>query len=257
MVVVRIVQVLLVVAALLGATPPARADALGLWRIVHDQCVAHFIASHDPAPCQAVRIDGGQGHGYAVLKDLIGATQFLLIPTRRLTGIEDPGLLAPGAANYFADAWREIGVVGARAHADLPREDLSLAINAVTGRSQDQLHIHMDCVRADVRDALRRLASGIGASWAPLGEAIGGRRYLAMRLDGTGLDAANPFRLLAAGGPGAAGEMGRHTLVVVGMVFAGGTPGFVLLDDRSDPLRGDFGNGESLQDHDCAVSRQP
>ncbi len=248
----RIAQALLFAAVLFGAAGPARADRLALWRIVHDQCVADFTQHRDPAPCQAVHLDGG----YALLKDREGATQFLLIPTRRLTGIEDPGLLTPGAANYFADAWREIGLVGARAHADLPREDLSLAINAVSGRSQDQLHIHLDCVRADVRDTLRRLAGGIGASWAPLGEPLGGHRYRAMRVDGAGLDAANPFRLLAAGVPGAASEMGRHTLVAVGMVFAGGAPGFVLLDDRSDPLRGDFGNGESLQDHACAVARR-
>jgi CDP-diacylglycerol pyrophosphatase len=256
MVVQRFAQALLVVAALFGAAGAVQADALGLWRIVHDQCVAHFIASHDPAPCQTVRIDGGEDRGYAVLKDLVGATQFLLIPTRRVSGIEDPALLAPGAANYFADAWGAIGLVSARAHAALPRDALSLAINAAAGRSQDQLHIHLDCVRADVRDALRRQAGGIGAAWAPLGEAVGGHRYLAMRVDGEGLDAANPFRLLADGVPGAAGEMGRHTLVVVGMIFGGGTPGFVLLDDRSDPLYGDFGNGESLQDHDCAVARR-
>lgn len=255
MVVMRVAQALLVV-VLFGLPGPGRADALGLWRIVHDQCVAHFIASHDPAPCQAVRIDSGEDAGDAVLKDLVGATQFLLIPTRRVTGIEDPVLLAPGAANYFADAWRAIGLVAGAAHADLPRDALSLAINAMTGRSQDQLHIHLDCVRADVRDALRRMASGLGTAWAPLPEAIDGRPYRAMRIDGDGLDGANPFRLLADGVPGAAGEMGRHTLVVVGMTFAGGAPGFILLDDRGDPLRGDFGDGESLQDHDCAVARR-
>ena len=114
----------------------------------------------------------------------------------------------------------------------------------------------MDCARADVRERLRRLAGGLGASWAPLPETIDGRRYLAMRIDGNGLDGTNPFRLLAAGVPGAAGEMGRHTLVAVGMIFTGGAPGFVLLDDRADPLHGDLGNGESLQDHDCAVARR-
>lgn len=255
MVITRVAQAVLVV-VLLGLPRPGRADPLALWRIVHDQCVAHFIASHDPAPCQAVAIEDGQDQGTAILKDLVGATQFLLIPTRRLTGIEDPALLAPGAANYFAVAWRAIGLVRERAHADLPRNDLSLAINAMTGRSQDQLHIHLDCVRADVRDALRRQAGGLGATWAPFPEALDGHRYLALRIDGNGLDGANPFALLAAGVPGAANEMGRHTLVVVGMIFAGGTPGFAVLDDRADPLHGDLGNGESLQDHDCALARR-
>ena len=93
---------MLVAVALLGLPRLVRADALALWHIVHDQCVAHFIANRDPAPCRAVRIEDGEDTGYAVLKDLVGATQFLAIPTRRVSGIEDPALLAPGAANYFA-----------------------------------------------------------------------------------------------------------------------------------------------------------
>jgi CDP-diacylglycerol pyrophosphatase len=252
MVPVRVVRAFVLAAAMIGTARAAGADRLALWHIVHDQCVADVTSTGNPAPCEAVSIDGGD----AVLKDRSGATQFLLIPTSRITGIEDPAVLAPGAPNYFADAWRSIGVIAERAHAALPRDSLSLAINAVAGRSQDQLHIHMDCVRVDVRDALHRLAGGIGLSWAPLAEAIGGRRYLAMRIDAGSLDAANPFRLLADGEPGAASEMGMHTLVVVGMTFGGGAPGFVLLDGRGDLLHGDFGNGESLQDHDCAVARQ-
>ena len=37
----------------------------------------------------------------------------------------------------------------------MPRDDISLAVNSVYGRSQNQLHIHIDCVRSDVRNALR------------------------------------------------------------------------------------------------------
>ena len=47
--------------------------------------------------------------------------------------------------------------------------------------------------------------------------------------------------------------MGRHTLVVVGMVFAGKVPGFIMLDDRADLAHGDWGSGEELQDHSCAL----
>jgi CDP-diacylglycerol pyrophosphatase len=255
MVPVRVLRALLLAAALLGAAGAA-ADRLALWHIVHDRCVADFTASGNPAPCEAVSIEGSGERGYAVLKDIRGATLWVLIPTSRMTGIEDPAILAPGALNYFADAWRSIGVVSARAHAALPRDSLSLAINALTGRSQDQLHIHMDCVRIDVRDALHRLAGSIGPGWSPLAEDLDGRSYLAMHIDGSSLDAANPFRLLADGVPGAAGEMGKHTLVAVGMTFADGAPGFILLDGRTDLLHGDLGNGERLQDHDCAVARQ-
>ena len=252
----RVLRTLLVAAVVLGAALAARADRLTLWHIVHDQCAADFARSSDPAPCLAVRPDGGKDRGYAVLTDLRGATQFLLIPTSRITGIEDPAVLAPEAGNFFADAWRAIGIVAETAHANLPRDDLSLAINAQTGRSQDQLHIHMDCVRADVRDALHRAAGSIGRSWTPLAEELGGHEYRAMRIDGDSLDAANPFRLLADESPDTAAEMGLHTLVVVGMTFAEGAPGFVLLDGRSDLLHGDLGNGEGLQDHNCAVAQQ-
>ena len=252
----RVLRTMAIAAAVLAAAQAARADRLALWHIVHDQCAADFARSGDPAPCVAVRPEGGNDRGYAVLKDLRGATQFLLIPTSRITGIEDPTVLAPDAGNFVADAWRAIGIVAETAHANLPRDALSLAINAETGRSQDQLHIHMDCVRADVRDALRRLAGSVGRSWAPLPQDLGGHPYRAMRVDGDSLDAVNPFRLLADESPATAAEMGRHTLVVVGMIFADGAPGFILLDGRSDPLRGEFGNGESLQDHDCAVARQ-
>jgi CDP-diacylglycerol pyrophosphatase len=47
--------------------------------------------------------------------------------------------------------------------------------------------------------------------------------------------------------------MGHHTLVVVGMLFAGDVPGFILLDDHADPAHGDRGSGEELQDHACAL----
>ena len=59
----------------------ANADPTALWTIVHDQCVPDQEASSDPAPCSLVDLDAGEWHGYAVLKDLVGATQFLVIPT--------------------------------------------------------------------------------------------------------------------------------------------------------------------------------
>jgi CDP-diacylglycerol pyrophosphatase len=195
-----------------------------------------------------------------VLKDRRGDTQFLLIPTTRITGIEDPKILESDTPNYFAEAWKNIGFVSTRARAPLSRDKISLAINAVPGRTQDQLHIHMDCIRPDVRTQLRRLVGGIGRTWAPLPEPVDGHVFNAMHIDGETLGNTNPFRLLAAV-PGAAAEMGRHTLVLVGEDFAdaSGTtvPGFVLLDGRADEgielVLGFRGDGESLQDHACIL----
>jgi CDP-diacylglycerol pyrophosphatase len=241
----------LLLAVLLAAVAlTARAaDPSALWHIVHGRCVPDEQAKQDPAPCTAVDL----AHGYAVLKDIVGNTQFLLIPTTRVGGIEDQSVLAPDAPNYWDAAWQARRYVEQRAGHALPRDDIALAINAVSGRSQDQLHIHIDCIRPDVRAALAQHQADIGPRWSDFPPPLAGHHYRAMRLSGTELDSTNPFRLLAAGVPQA--EMGAHTLVLVGAIFATGQPGFFLLDDRADPAAGDSGSGESLQDHDCALAR--
>src|ERR1700753_3090760 len=67
-------------------------DPNALWTIVHDRCVPNQLAHGDPKPCTVVNLQNGAEHGYAVLKDLHGATQYLLIPTQRVVGIESPEL---------------------------------------------------------------------------------------------------------------------------------------------------------------------
>jgi CDP-diacylglycerol pyrophosphatase len=230
------------------------ADPDALWKLVHDGCVPDQQQKGDPAPCVLVDLRQGDAKGYAVLKDRVGATQYLLIPTARVPGIESPLLLAPEAPNYFADAWRERGYTERAAQRPLPRQAISLAINSAFGRSQNQLHIHIDCVRTDVRAALQRELPVIGDSWAPLPEPLAGHPYRAMRVLAETLDDTEPFRLLADGIPGARAAMGEQTLVVVGAEFAAGSPGFIILTDRVNLADGDRASGEELQDHDCALA---
>jgi CDP-diacylglycerol pyrophosphatase len=248
----RLARLLLLGAALLGGRMPAAlaADPDALWKIVHDRCVPDQLQHADPAPCAAVSLAPDAAHGWVVFKDRDGAAQYLLIPTAKITGIEDPAILAPDATNYFAEAWDARGDVLARVGHALPRDAISLAINSPYGRTQDQLHIHIDCIRADVRDALRALAGSVGPDWVPV--PLARHAYRARRIDGAEL-ATNPFRVLASDpGVGAAG-LGRHTLVVVGASFLDGE-GFLLLDDRVDLPTGDRASGEELQDHECAVA---
>jgi CDP-diacylglycerol pyrophosphatase len=231
----------------LGAVP-AQADPNVLWQIVHGQCVPDERQHRDPKPCAEVDLGGG----FAVLKDINGATQFLLIPTTEVGGIESRALLAPLASNYFADAWQARSFVEKTLGHAMPRDMLSLAINSEQGRTQDQLHIHIDCIRADVRDTLARDRAKIGWRWSELDDPLAGHHYRAMRVAGPTLFGHNPFKLLAWGVRGARADMGRHTLVVVGMQF-GRVPGFVILDDQADLAHGDWGSGEELQDHACAL----
>ena len=80
-----------------------------LWQIVHGQCVPDQQQHRDPKPCAEVNLAGG----FAILKDISGATQYLLIPMSEIGGIEDPSLLAPLARNYFAMPGRR-GVLSKR-----------------------------------------------------------------------------------------------------------------------------------------------
>jgi CDP-diacylglycerol pyrophosphatase len=227
-----------------------------LWEIVHQECVPDQVQHANPGPCALVNLQDGVERGYVILKDLIGVTQYLLLPTAFVSGIESPDLLLPNAANYFALAWRERGYVERAAGRTLPRAAMSLVVNAVLNRSQNHLHIHMDCVRLDVRATLQRLLAGIGDDWAALSEPLVGHTYRARRIVAEDLGAANPFVLLADGVPGARAAMGAQTLTVVGAQFADGTPGFVVLNARVDVGSGAFIRGEELQDHSCAVARE-
>lgn len=227
-----------------------------LWQIVHEECVPDQERHGNPAPCALVHIQDGIGRGYVVLKDLVGATQYLLLPTAFVSGIESPDLLLPNAPNYFAMAWSERGYVERAARRTLPRTAISLAVNSVLNRSQNHLHIHMDCARLDVQVILRRLLPEIGDDWAVLSERLVGHTYRARRILAENLGAANPFVLLADGVPDARAAMGAQTLTVIGTQFAEGNPGFVVLNARVDVGSGAFIGGEELQDHSCAAARE-
>jgi CDP-diacylglycerol pyrophosphatase len=238
----------------LGSNEPAL-DPNALWTIVNGICVPNEQQYGDPTPCAAVDLTQGVERGYAVIKDPFGPTQYLLVPTRRITGIEDAALLAPDAVNYFAAAWNARSFVDKAVGRELPDDALSLAVNSPLARSQNQLHIHIDCIHANVRSALARDSAKISERWSLLDTPLGGHRFQAIRAMGTTLAGHNPFKLLAEGVPGARAVMGQRTLVVAGMNFAGEQAGFVILADRVD-LQGKLAGGSRLQDHSCALARQ-
>jgi CDP-diacylglycerol pyrophosphatase len=244
----RIRLVLPAFAALLCASP-AHADPDVLWKIVNEQCVPNQQQHQHASPCAEVDLTGGAERGHVVLKDLYGATQYLVIPTARVTGIEDPVLLAAKAPNYWAPAWIARFDVFARAHKELPRDAIGLAVNSVKARSQNQLHIHVDCLEPDLRRLVLRRAARIHQRWADLGDTYHGHHYLAMRLDSRDLVGVEPFKLLAGAIPAARQHMGNWSLAVVGM-----PRGFVLLAGHVNPANDDTGSAEEVLDHDCALA---
>jgi CDP-diacylglycerol pyrophosphatase len=228
--------------------PPVHANGQALWRIIHDQCVPNQESHGAPAPCAQVSLDGGEAHGFVLLKDRTGATQYLLMPTAKITGIEDPALLAPGAANYFAEAWDERGHVDDRLGRKLDRTQVAITVNSIYGRSQDQLHLHIDCLDRTVGASLGAATIPADGQWQPI--LLKTHHYRVRWLAATS-DA--PFGLLAQEMPGARKDMGAWTLALVGAQRADGTQGYYLLADRADPLAGDPGSAEELQDHACGA----
>ncbi|WP_422506885.1 CDP-diacylglycerol diphosphatase [Stenotrophomonas sp. GZD-301] len=230
-----------------ATSPPARPapNPDALWGIVQRDC----MEATPRASCLAVAASPQRRD--VLLKDAHGDYQFLLLPMDRVSGIESPALLRSGAPNYFAAAWQ------ARTHTEqalgrpLPREVASLALNSPHGRSQHQLHIHVDCLRADVLAALQGWRAAIGTRWQPLPGPLRGHVYQARRLPGD-LLTANPVRLLADD-LAAPGELGQWSLLVAGERAPDGTPGFVMLATQLDPASGNQASAEELQDHACAV----
>lgn len=200
--------------------------------------MAHWISRHDPAPCVQVNA------GYAVLADRKGGAHFLLIPMKTISGIESPALTEPGAPNYFAFAWQARGHLAEATGHEVPREDIGLAVNPPRARSQDQLHIHIECLRGDVLRAIADSADRLDASWTPI--TIGDARFVARGLAGADLGARNPFEILAKDPPDPRHRPSDYTLVLAGRQFRDG-PGFVLLAGLERA-------GELLLDSTCAAA---
>jgi len=232
------------------AEDAASSHGNALWHIVHELCTPDMKTSGNPAPCVSVDFAGG----YAVLKDIQGKTQYLVIPTARVTGIESPDLLAPGSPNYWAAAWKARKLVEDRIGHPVPREDIGLAVNSVFGRTQQQLHIHIDCVRPDVRDALQQAGDRIGPGWTAIDLGAYQHHFNARWIGGNELGSRDPFKILNETDPVAHADMGKETLALVGASHPDGTPGFILLSDPGDGTPNDQAAAEELLDHSCKVA---
>jgi CDP-diacylglycerol pyrophosphatase len=168
----------------------------------------------------------------------------LLIPTQTMAGTESSELLDPDTPNYFAEAWRARDLITKFVGHEVPRTAVALAVNTAHARTQNQFHVHIECLRQDVFDSLHAAADKIGDLWAPVN--VAGLTYQALKIPDSSLDTSNPFELVASLSPEAKHHIGNYTLIVAGMQYKSG-PGFVL-------LTGTGPTGELLLDSSCAVA---
>lgn len=187
------------------------ADAL--WKIVSQQCVPHMEQEHNPQPCVEVDTQAG----FVVFKDKNGPLQYLLMPTAKISGIESPQLLAASSPNYFFDAWQARHFMADKYGVPIDDADISLAINSKFGRSQDQLHIHISCLKPAVKTALAAQETDFRQQWQPLPGGLLGHDYLVRRTTAAELQRSGAFRLLASEVPGAKDEMGHYGLAMTAL----------------------------------------
>src|SRR3984957_14192350 len=166
--------------------PDAGADALR--QIVQNQCVLNWTQHNTPAPCERVSLADAKSSdsGYAVLADLGGGAHYLLIPTQTMAGIESGELLDPDAPNYFAEAWGARDLITKFVGHEVPRTAVALAVNTAHARTQNQFHIHIECLRQDVAASLHAAADKVSDIWSPVN--VAGLTYQALKISDSGLD---------------------------------------------------------------------
>ncbi len=227
-----------------------------LWHVVQ-ACVADHDLTGLAFPCLKVDAVGGPDRGFAVLRAPFVKSHTIVTPLVQTIGIEAPRLRGPDAPDYFDDAWsaRHYATKGLKRQPG--RADFALAVNSRVGRSQDQLHIHVDCIRPKVRDALARDAADIAASgrWTSVKVMPYAPRYWAKAVQGETLAGTNVFDLVADGLHVSPDDMHEITIVVVGSNDVGGKPGFVVLARKRQTQVYDEGHGEALMDHSCPAFR--
>jgi CDP-diacylglycerol pyrophosphatase len=218
-----------------------------LWKSVKT-CLINQRTTGFPQPCFKLELSHGVDKGYAVWKDMRGSSHFLLIPTIRLTGIEDPDLLKPTLPNYWEGAWKITSYVTAVIGKKIPRDYLGLGINSPTARSQDQLHIHADCLVPGVRELFKKYEDEFTSSLKPWSQ---DKTLRVMKIESEDLHDYDAFKILAKDLAGHEDEMQLHALIAVGAIFKDGTHGFYLIDVN----RGEGSGGEFYLDRTCKIAK--
>ncbi len=240
----RKIVVLLLATAASGCAHLAASNPNALWMIVDHQCVPATKTSGGPGACTAVDL----AQRYAILKDINGNTQYLLIPTDRVSGIESPSILEPDAPDYWVDAWNARHYVEKRLDLGLPHDQIGLEINSEFRRSQSQLHIHIDCMQRHIVDALAAHRDDVLDKWR--WTTLDGQRYRVMRV-ATLSGENDPFRVVARDrqGPDA---MANQTILVTG-AGPSNKDGWLIVNSGLN-IEGGSGTAEDLLDHACRIA---
>ncbi|KGT95455.1 CDP-diacylglycerol pyrophosphatase [Erwinia typographi] len=214
-----------------------------LWKIVSQKCVPDQQQNHHPAPCRLVDLR----NGFVVLKDREGPLQFLLMPVEKITGIESPTLLNPATPNFFAEAWLSRHYMEEKHGAPIEDTSVAIAINSLRGRTQNQLHIHISCLRPDIRQRLDSLSPTLTSLWQSA--QLAGHDYQVRTVTSDDIKKISPFLRIANELPGAREEMYKYGIAIAALPDGRR----VMMVIKRNLLLLNKGSAEELQDHSCSI----
>jgi CDP-diacylglycerol pyrophosphatase len=250
---VAIAAALALGSATMSVTNARAFGRFALWAVINELCIPNYTKTGNPFPCLSIEGDP-KTSGVAIVPDLWSATQILAVPTIRVPGIESPAVFSADGPRWFEEAWSARRFVFRSLARVLPREDIGLAINSRLARTQDQLHIHVDCLRPEVRSALTLLEPQLSAEWSTTPVTLQGKRYFARLLDHSSLDGENPFRLVADGPGRGEPNLGRITIAVVPSTRSDSERAFILLAGHFSRSQPGSGHSEDILDHSCKIA---
>jgi CDP-diacylglycerol pyrophosphatase len=201
------------------------------------RCCAESLASNPS--CR----EYNPARSYVILKDNARdkPDAYLLVPTAVVTGVEDGQVLHSPVADFWQYGWE-----ASRRFLRVSDRSTALAINSVAGRSQNQLHIHISCVRPDVVSALERNRRlGYDPS-QPLQIRLQPSQHTYRAVLARGLIRHDsPFEAVARM-PGAGDAMGQQSIAVIGSRIP---ELYYVVDTVAGP--GNPGSAEELLDQTC------
>ncbi|TCV09079.1 CDP-diacylglycerol pyrophosphatase [Samsonia erythrinae] len=224
-----------------------RGNSNALWKIVSEQCVPNQQRNGHPAPCLEVNL----ADGYALFDDRNGPYHDLLIPTDKISGIESPELLQQNTPNFFMQAWDRRGHLSREAGKPIRDDYIALAINSRYGRTQNQLHIHIACLRPAIYHTLNQQFPALSDDWKTLPVKINGHVYLAKTLTPNALTQSDPFKILDRYAQQRNESIGKYGLAMVSTP----TGEKVLLASSLDVFNMSLGSVEEIQDFSCALAK--
>jgi CDP-diacylglycerol pyrophosphatase len=225
----------------------SHADRNILWRKVNSGCIPGYISKNTYQPCSLVDMNK-KNVIYKVDNDKY---QYLLLPTDKVTGVEDDKLQRDGTPNYLYDAWLAKTFLTERLGKPIKERFISLTLNSKNARSQDQFHIHISCLSSGANEILSKIPeSKMNSTWSKEQITIPPYSFYYRKVSLNELIHDNLFQSVSD-----KVKQEKGSLESTGVAMVNITPNsFIMLVGIGTSANGV--SAELIQDHECRLAEQ-